>query len=541
MVDQILTEVKINGSDISTNKRLRTWESLDTFGDTIQDIKIQVTKGILTDIPTLKGGMTVTVKRGFTTATDEFTFDGFIDKIDLNGPYITIRAKDKLLLLKNASVTYSFDGVAFPGSESKGSDIATTLIETHGGMTAQVEDTGPNILKKFISIGNDVIERLRTLAAIYDYQIYFNASTGKVHFESLGFLASTDQLYAGAGALSNCTNMPNWEFDSTQLLNEVTIRGAVQEVRDTEKFDGDNTASQVFTLTKKPITMQVFEVVGGSDVEKLPGVTGSTSGTFDYEVDKENKTITATSNWTPASGTNNVKIVYSNAIPVPVLLDDETSQTDNNMTVSTTRFFNDIQSVDDAERRGQALIDKYKDPFVQVMLKPTSIISFKVGQSVLVTDLTNNQTRTLVVNSIKKTYPHQGDEVRLGDKEYRLAEWGKFTIERIRRLEEQTQQNTDLLVTIKNFPHIVKPHRRYLKGTIRTVVAGQGGIYNHATEAVYNTSKYGNGFGAETLETEGRLVWPSKLVIEKFIDTDFEGSGDAEWSTSTQSLIFTNS
>ena len=40
---------------------------------------------------------------------------------------------------------------------------------------------------------------------------------------------------------------------------KLIVKGAVQEVEDRETFTGTATSSQVFTLSKKPISVQVWE------------------------------------------------------------------------------------------------------------------------------------------------------------------------------------------------------------------------------------------------------------------------------------------
>ena len=533
MAQQMLTEVVVDGLDIS-NTRFRKWKDVETFGDTIRDAIIEVTNSIFDDLPDLAPGNTITIKRGFTTATDQNVFDGFIDRIDKQGPYVTIYAHDQMIQLVKATVTYSYDGINFPSTESKGSDIMKDLIETWGGMTAEVVDTGTLItIKKLICNGTDVFSRLQVLADIYDYQIYYDADDSKVHCEPKGYTTNAQTLYVG-GANKNVSNLPKWKQDNTQCVNKLEVRGATQEVQDDEYFDGDGTADQVFTLTKKPVSTYVFE----DSTLKIGGVVGSTSGTFDYTVDKDNKQILSTSAWAPAVGSNNVKITYINAIPHPVQVEDSISQGKYGI-YSAVKWFSDIETVDDAEQRGNGWLTKYSEPFFEVTLKPENLVDYEAGQKVSVVDILNNENREMVINRITKSYPYNGDDLQLGDKEWRLAEWGKFTLERIRRLEEEIDKDTDLLIQVKSFTHTVSHLRRYLEAQTRQIEGGNDIlIYNQVTFGFWNTYKWGTDADAFTDAETIRLVWPAQKYVEKFIDEDFKGTGTATWDTAQKALIF---
>jgi len=555
MAQTMKTEVKLNSTDIAT--RLTGWIITEGVEDEVKECFITCTNSVFTDIADLRSGMSISIKRGFTTATDQFVFDGYIDRIDKQGPNITIYGKDKMVDLINASVTYTYDGVSFPSTEAKGSDIAEDLIETYGGMTAEVVDTGTTLtLKKFICNGTDVFSRLIVLAEIYDYQVYYDADDGKVHFEPKGYTTSGTTLYVG-GVSNNVSNLPKWIRDNTQTVNQLIVKGAVQEVQDEVYFSGDNSAEQIFTLAKKPITVQVWEDVAGTWTLKTPGVENSTSGDYDYTIDKELKTIECTTNWTPATDTDNVKVVYTNAIPVPIQVEDDVSQ-DKYGIKKAEKFFSDIQTVSDAEQRGNAWLNKYSEPFTQTMIKPILLVDYEAGQKVEIIDILNNESIELVINQIKKRYPHSGDELQLGDREWKISEWGKFTLERIRRLEEESQKNTDLIIQIKKFENTTYFKRRYSQVLIKSGL-GDGFILGSVTKGILGTSMLGDPYlvgmiwghsimgiwGTATWGDTGnpeltlRILWKDEKYIEKFIDEDFKDSGTGNWDTANKQLVLT--
>ena len=524
----MLTQVILNGVAIPTTT-LMSWSQEETFEQAVRYIEIVVTRSIETLIPAIRPGYTCTVTRGLVTATDQNVFDGYIDRIDKSGATWTIFAKDKMVDLVRANVRYSFDGVAFPTTEAKGSDIAKTLIEQWGGMTATVIDTGTSLtLKKFICNDTDVFSRIQVLCDIYDYQLYYDPTDGTVHFEPKGYIPAIIPIIAG-GSFNNVSNVPKWIMDNSQCVNKLIVKGAVQEVDDERFFNGTATALQVFLLPKKPIAVQVWEYVGAVWVLKTPGVSGSTTGAYDYEIDKEEKTIKATAFWSPAIGINNIRVNYSNSIPVPIQVNDPIS-IGKYGEYQAVKHFSDIVSVDDAERRGLGWLSHYAEPFAITMVKPMRLIDFEAGQVVTITDNHNGETRNMAINKIVKSWPYSGDEVNLGDKEFRLADWGNFTLERIRRLEEELQKNEELLVQLNQFPHTVTLYRRYTIART-TPIVGDGFILGNINQGVLGTDKLGSPFGSAVAQ---RCVWPNQFYIETFMDIDFKGVGTAVWNTTAR-------
>lgn len=536
----MLTEVKINGVDISQTgtNRLVKWLIKEDFGTEIRMAQVILSKNIFLDLPTLRNGMAVTIKRGLSSATEQFVFDGTIDKIEKSLQTVKLQVRDQMMTLVNKTVNYSYDGLLFPSTEAKGSDIAEDLIETWGNMTAVVVDTG-NVLTidKFICNNTDVFSRLKVLADIYDYMIYYDPDDQSVHFEPKGTIVNSNILYVG-GALNNVSEVPKWLYDNEECINKLTVKGAVQEVQDEQFFNGDGTANQEFTLSKKPIVVQVFE----GATQKIAGVEDSTSGAFDYTIDKEKGVISCTSNWTPASGSNNVKVIYTNAIPAPIQVDDEDSQ-DKYGIIESVKFFEDIRTVEDALTRGQSWLSRYSEPFISTQLKPTSLIDYEAGQKVTIIDVVNDENRELLVTEIKKAYPHQGDIITVGDKTTRLAEWGVFTLERIRRLEERNERDSDLIVSVKNFSHNATKEngyiyeQRYLEAYTKTLTQdGEGFVLGHPNRGILGTNTLGDALGAEVLikRQQGNCKYK-----EVFADTDFKDTATtATWNTTTRRIVF---
>jgi hypothetical protein len=429
----VTTTIKFNNIDISN--RILSFEISRTFGQAITNISMEAVKAIDSAIiPDVS--QTIEIWRDATKV-----FSGFIEKVEPYGPKYTITGKDKITDLVRKEVTYSYDSGIDP-SAGKISEIFKDLVTTWGGLNADagsIQDSGTTItLNKFICNHADVFERCKALAETLDWQFYYRPDTDKVYFEPLGFTVNATPLRVGI----EISKYPKWDFDNTEMMNDITIIGAQQLVDKTELFNG--TGAQItFTLLSKPERTDVY--VNG--VQKKGGAPGAT-GTYDYYVDKERKTITFTA--APGVGVNNVEIRYSYGIPTPVVNYDQIS-IDAYGRYTKTLFLTDVKSVVDAENRLNNLLEKYKDPFVRVQPKvipnPTSL-NIQVGRKFEVIDDVNNYDEWVVVNSHTMKYPQPYDEADMGDKVWKLAEWGAKVEEKIQRLEEDATKTQDLLLHI---------------------------------------------------------------------------------------------
>lgn len=529
------TFVSINA--VSMENYFRTWSIVESFGERMKEATITLSKKA--PLPAI--GQEVIIKRGPVTGLEEYRFRGFVDEVNKDGPQWIAKCKDRLVKLLDAQVTYSYDS-GVDVSAGVGSAIASDLIQTWGGMTASVVSTGiTNIIKKFICNGVDVYSRLKVLCDIYDYQLYYNPTDDKVHFEPKGMDTFGSTIYIG-GVNNNVLNLPKWEFDSSQMINRVVVKGAVQEVQDEQIFSGTGAASQIFTLAKIPIIVQAWELVTGTWVLKTPGVQGQINSNYHYWVDKERKKIYCNTTWTPASASNNVKIVYTNSLPVPIQVDDDTSQTQYGRVITTDRFYSDIQSFSDAEIRGRGLLNKYGQPFVKTKAKLSNAAAYQAGQRVVVEDSVSNESRSLLINKITYEYPYSGDNLDLGDKEWKLADWGTMEVERIKRLEEEVQKNIDLLTTLKDFSATINVRTRFIKASSQNI--GNAFCIGHPVNGIIG--QY-NGVNGQPLvigtgeggEVDVIVLWPNNKYIENFHDATFkESTTTANWNTSTKQVTF---
>ena len=123
----VLTEVKINSVDFGDY--LLSWEEGEDFGSNVSECTIVLSP----NAPVVTVGQSVTVKRGSTTSTDEFVFDGTIDVVERSVGSVVVKALDKLSDLIKKEVTKVYDiNDSFGG---KISDIFLDLVNTFGGGT----------------------------------------------------------------------------------------------------------------------------------------------------------------------------------------------------------------------------------------------------------------------------------------------------------------------------------------------------------------------------------------------------------------------
>ena len=517
----LLTSVKLNGVE-TAGVYLMSYKCLPTFGYAVQECTVECAFSILGGIPDLDNGVSILITRGFTTVSDEIVFSGFVDRIDKQGSSVVVYGKDKASILSRTIVNYSYNGQSF-SDEAKGSDIAKDLIEVWGGLSASVVDTGSVILlKNFNCKYVDVMSRLQTLADIYDYQIYYDPVDDKVHFEPKGYVTNSVVIYVG-GTNSNVSGSVKWLFDNTQCVNKILVRGASQVTSQTELFNG---GTNIFTLLFNPITVNVSEYLGGSWVTKVGGVLGSIVY-YDYSVDAGNKTVNASVNWSPAVGVGNVQVVYTYGLPADIILEDKNSIAAYGLYYSV-KYFNDIATISDAEARGNHFLSQYSTPFVQSTIQLAGLISFNIGDFVNVVDTVNGENRLVTVNQIEKSYPSNGDKISVGDKQWRISDWGKMTVDRLRRLEEENNTDAGIYITVLYLNHQIDIQRSYCLVQTETLGA-TGFILDKDDYDVLDTDVLeDNPFGSPVTK---RIVWFNNVYTETFLSTDFKGVGSGTWST----------
>lgn len=539
----MLTKVRIGSVDVTSH--LVKYEYERTYGDLMSEIVFKFITNVNAAI-TLSSGQTIEVWRGWTTSEDEKIFSGYIEKYEPEGGIITITALDKIWDLVRNEITKSYDSAVDP-SAGKISEIFIDIVTTYGGLNADatsVQDSGTTIeLEKFVCNHTDPFERCKALANALDWQFYYRADTDLVYFEPKGFTTNANTLTVG----TEIQKVPKWNYDITEMINDLTVVGAYQEVETTETGRIGTTLGYETTgidITFEPISVKVYaDAANPPTTLKTGGVVDSTT-TYYYYVDKVKKTIVPKP--TTAFTNNDYFIVqYSYAQPIPIRQFNDTSIASYGLFTKTITL-SDIRSVADAEARATNMLAKYSTPFIYTTLRVinNSTLDLKVGQQIPIVDNISVPavSQNLVINKLRINYPATYDEIDVGDKYWRLAEFQSNVMEKFKRLEEQELQNNDLLTNLISVNNTslspIDVDNRYVKITTQTMSGTNLFILGNTSYGVLGTNRLGaTGVGAEVNHF---IAQKGNVYTETFYDTDFKetGVGAATWNTGARTLTF---
>lgn len=538
----IQTEVKINSIDVSS--KLINYIIEKTYGDAIASCDLEFTLDV-DNITTISVGNPIIIKRGWTTPTDETIYQGFIESVTPSGGKLLVTAKDKLWLAIREEVTQVYD-INISPEAGVISDIFSDLVTTYVGLNADsssIQDSGTIfVLDRFVCNHTDVYERLKALAETLDWQFYYRPDTDKVYFEPKGFTSSSTILTVGTNVLT----VPQWEFDTTEMMNDITVIGAYQEIETTET--GRIGVTSGYTTTSididfEPISVKVYADASNPPTTLQVGGLPDSTTTYFYYVDKENKQILPAISTTFTSN-HYFEIRYSHAVPIPVHMYSQSS-IDSYGYFKKTITFDDIRTVADAEARGVNKLGLYSQPFVYTTLKvkPDSSHNFSLGQIIRVIDNISkpNQNRLLNINRIRLRYPNDYDEIDVGDKRWRMSGWQESVEIRLKRVSEDLFANQDLLtelISIDNTSTPINVSNRYVQAITQDVIT-EGFVLGSADFGILGTDVLGPfTFTAEALHYSRQN---ENIYTEEFIDNDFKDtSTTATWNTTNKELTFTS-
>lgn len=536
--------IKIGGIDVTSKRIVSRIEYLyqDEIDAAIIEFRIDVN-----DLITLSIFQDVTIWENYsgTLETDaNRKFNGNIAKIERDAGTIKVTVYSFLWRAIQTKLNQTFD-VNIDTEAGVGSEIFITLaglagITADSGTVESTVSTGI-ILDKFVCSRTEVFERWQTLADIYGYQFFERYADLKAYFQPLGFELNANTIQIG-GDNNNVQGFPTWKEEGSKIFNQVEIVGAFSEVRATESFNGD-TSTVTFTLSEEPEIVEIK--VGG--VLQIGGVSGSTS-TFDYSVDKKNKQVTFESGSIPGSGTNNVVVDFSYRTPKSVIQDNETSQTDLGRIIQNTFSFTDIESVDDAERRGDKLLDIYSKAFIttKVKISPEVVENYNllVGQSIRVIDDRQGIDIIMVIKKIISRFPESDVEIELGDKEIRVASFEYDSSLRMKRLEEEQSKSGTFVVKLKKPVHNLIVDRLDLEVNQQDYDTGAGysiwglGLVDGFFD--WGSGLWGTHADAFLAEVEHTVSQGNNIYDEDFNDTDYKGAATTATWTGSGSVTFTS-
>lgn len=446
-----LTQVNVNSIVLTDHLINKGWELAKTYGYEASILKLYFSRAVM-NLWTPQTGQVVEVWKGFTTPTDEQVFKGFVENYTTESAYVTVVCKDELQKLVNAQVNNTFNKDV-PGDplypDGKISDLIIDLITDYGGLnadTSSVTDSGTTYtLSKYPCKFISVFYALTQLCQAIGYSLYYNPVDDKVYAQPKNVTVNPEVLTVG----SNVVVVPKWEYDQSEMINDLTVKGAQQYVETSELKSG-NASDVTFTLTPPngtiPDTVTVyygaatnFSTTAPTQSQlKIGGVSNVSSGN-DYTIDRINNTITFTT-FTPASGTNNILVIYTYPVPIPVHFKDDVSITTYGLYAKTVNL-QDVSDLEDAENRGRNIINVYKNPFQFADITvwdPAITNTFEAGSSIQVVDNVNRPVVNDLFNIYKvvESYPKLTTELSIGQKPFDELDYNTNIATRVQKLEE---------------------------------------------------------------------------------------------------------
>lgn len=424
----------------------------------------------------------------------------------------------------------------FPNASGIGKYYVVKPVAAMIADSTSVQDSGTvYTINKFVCNHTDPFERCKKLADAISYQFYYRSDTNKVYFEPQGFTTNTNALTVG----SNIIQIPKWQYDITEMVNNATYVGAYQEVETTESGQINVTAGYTttgITLALEPISTKVYGDAGSPPTTLLVGGQVDSTAAYDYYVDKNRHMIL------PAPGTTFTindffEIRYSLAAPIPINMRNQAS-IDTYKEFAKTITLNDVRSVADAEVRGTQHLAKYSTPFIYatVKVKDVSTYGLAAGQQINVVDNISSPAvnQVLLINKIRIRYPADYVELDVGDKYWRLADFNAKVLEKFKRFEEDEFANQEIINDLVNVDNMsVSPiaiRNRYSQQQTQTITGTNLWVLGNPDYGKLGTACYGDtDMGAAT---NNFIQQFNNTYTEYFYDTDFKDAATtATWTT----------
>jgi hypothetical protein len=506
----------------------------------VDSCEIKVKKTI-TGAVTPTHSQLIEISNGYVTSTDERKFYGYLMEIKRDNAVIILKGFSKMYDAVRKIVAKDYDS-GVDASAGVISDIFTDLINTYtADLTCDattVDDSGTAfILTQFKCRYTDVMERCQRLQDVLDWLTWYNHDEDKVYFKPKNYTTNANTVFIG-GANNNIYKFTPWREETIGFMcNELTVHGGRDLVQIQETFNGDGSTTQ-FTLSQIPESVLVTV---DSNIE-TGGKAGSTSGSYDYTVDQQNKQINFESGSIPGSGTDNVVVDYTYALPVPVQYPDDAS-------IATYGKFSrvitlpDVTTVDDAYNKAVNYVKAHNSPAksIKVWMRSPQVkaINPTIGEKIYVNDSMNSITGYFLIKNHVERWPEDTLELHLGDKAWREGDLDGDIQLRLKRLEEEETRNEDVLNIAKVFEHDISVARTSVQVDYGNIC--DSFILGHSKNSLLGTSvKLDNFEGDVTTDwTSGEFTIAKDSGTKKTGSNSMKvtsASGQTGYVTSTQSF-----
>jgi len=529
--------------------------NVDDALETISSATVGLSKKALTNLDSLVLiGSKIDIwggKGNSGTPVDDHLFGGRVINKRKNGISLALECKGLGDQMLRKEVTKSFIKLKPPVLDGNLMGIAKYLIDTY---CTDLSSTGVvyssdtiNRLPVNREFVYNVIDKIREIPG---WQMYVDPD-GIVHIEPAGYMTETKVLEVGV----NCSTLGDWTEMGERLLNNICVVGGNQTLQKEEYFSGDGTTAE-FQLTYVPKDVQVWVYNGAAWIEKKGGQEYAETN-YHYTVipDKEYRKVIFVSSAIPASGTDNVKVLYSYDVPLVVSFINDQS-VDDYFESGQTFYKPEYKSRDDIKNYIVKLSERQGVPPISGRLKVSRDLDFQLGSKIRVIDAESNIDRWLVVNSLTYSYPDFTTEIGLGDESLRIYEELSDHEDRIGALEGEVQGTDTLLTVIKQISSFatidvnIKEQTVYRERIYDSFILGhsENGVLNQgqildALDAVGNWTASGTTLSLNTDEDyfqqgEGSLkvAWSSVGAKQVSNTTDsFDISSEAGESSGTPS------
>ncbi len=446
-------EVIINSIDV-TDSRI-AWVVDKEWKVAIDSAVIELAPSVR-DIIVPVSGQTVTIKRGWTTATDKFLFEGQITQIKPQATKIICICKGRLYDAVKEGQTKSWDK-DIDTAGGVGSEIFKDLCD-HSQLeydSSSIISTGtdtPSKIVKLVQNDEDDFQIMNQLAEFYSYTIDFDYDNTLTRFRPQGYTVYSHVLVVG-------TDIPGqikWKENMEQLINKVKILGATVYDKIVDTAAGPTTT---INLSKTPEDTELRYNHASTDTLLVRGVkdVGIFGTDYDYYIEEDQKKITL------ATNRSDLWVRYGAQIPMPVVLRNQTSidtYGGPKKIPSFKRFtFNNLKDVKDVEDKGYSILNKYSTPFItaeDVPVTDSTLETYGIiepGMLVTIADTEfNDRTDNVFVQSVKYSWPHKYDKITVGDEIWRTENWQVAQMEKINKLFSELNKNEDILISTFDFP-----------------------------------------------------------------------------------------
>jgi len=521
-----LHEVKVGNVDV-TSYVLDWTVTRARDSDDVEPATLWIMQGV-TSLEVLKHNVDVTIKRGLTTATDQFIFKGKITNISNDNGILRCDLRPPHWVLKRQIINEIFDNTS-----AEAGDV-TSIWETiakgeDDTITVSTESSASlPLLQYFVCNGETRWDKTQELRKLIKWQSFYRPDTDTYYLQPEGFTEFTTPFTVGINILNN----PIWDYDVESIFNDITVLGAFDDARFQESFNGDG-VSKIFELTYVPEDTEIYLGSISQANLQVMGIENSSSG-FDYTVEREKRQIIFES--APPAGTDNVIINYTYLQQRPVRQKNKTSIEKYGVSMYEVGY-DTVLSIEDAKIQAQALIDVFSTPFRSTALFVLDYENLFPGNRITIYDPQNNEVGTeLTVNSIVYQYTSEHDVLEVGDKNYRLKDLILDIIQNITSLYKRKKDNQDIITDINLIENSVITHitkERYKASPVEDVL--YWGDANQGTWGSFNWGPETETFSL-VKRTHSKNVFYDDYTADHYTNT----SGSSDVSVTGGQLVFSS-